>query len=56
VLIARLTATLFKELKEMRRHTESLAEREQPPSDDLKAIDASLTNLGFPKPNPMLAE
>jgi hypothetical protein len=56
VVIARLTGILYSELKEMRRHTESLAEREQPPSDDLKAIDASLTNLGFPKPNPMLAE
>ena len=56
VVIARLTSTLYKELKKIRAHTESLAEREQPPSDDLKAIDASLTNLGFPKPNPMLAE
>jgi hypothetical protein len=56
VLIARLTGTLHKELREIRRHTESVAEREQPQSDDLKAIDASLTNLGFPKPNPMLAE
>ena len=56
VLIASLTGGLYKELKEMRRRVESMAERESSPSDDAKAIDQSLTKLGFPKPNPMLAE
>ncbi|HYK63596.1 MAG TPA: hypothetical protein VEY94_01505 [Patescibacteria group bacterium] len=56
VLIAGLTGKLYKELKEMRRRVQALTERESPPSDDAKAMDASLANLGFPKPNPMLAE
>ena len=53
-VIASLTGNLYKELKEMRRRVEALAERES--SDDAKALDGSLTTLGFPKPNPMLAE
>jgi hypothetical protein len=56
VMIASMTGTLYKELKEMRRRVESIGEHEQTPSDDTRALDASLTNLGFPKPNPMLAE
>lgn len=56
VVIASLTGNLYKELKEMRRRAGSLAEREPAPSDDTRALDESLTNLGFPKPNPMLAE
>ena len=53
-VIASMSANLYKELKEMRRRVEALSDRA--PSDDAKALDGSLTNLGFPKPNPMLAE
>jgi hypothetical protein len=53
-VIVSLSGNLYKELKEIRRHAEALSERES--SDDTKAVDESLTNLGFPKPNPMLAE
>jgi hypothetical protein len=56
VVIARLTGTLYTGLKEVRRRVESLAEHGPSPSDDLHAIDQTLTGLGFPKPNPMLAE
>jgi hypothetical protein len=52
--IARLSANLYKELKEMRRRVEALSDRD--PSNDAKGLDESLTKLGFPKPNPMLAE
>jgi hypothetical protein len=55
-LIAGLTGSLYKELKEMRHRVQALSEHESSPSDDTKAMDTSLTNLGFPKPNPMLAE
>ena len=53
-VIAGLLGNLYKELKEMRRHVEALSDRE--PCIDTKTLDESLTNLGFPKPNPMLAE
>jgi hypothetical protein len=56
VIIARLVGNLYKELKEIRRHTGALAEHDPTLSADLQALDESLTNLGFPKPNPMLAE
>jgi hypothetical protein len=56
VVIAGLTGNLYKELKEMRHRVEALTEREPAPSDDTRALDKSLTSLGFPKPNPMLAE
>ncbi len=56
VVIARLSGNLYKELKEMRRRVDDLAEHAPTPSDDISILDESLTNLGFPKPNPMLAE
>ena len=56
VLIARLSGNLYKELKEMRRRVDDLAEHAPTPSDDISALDEALTKLGFPKPNPMLAE
>ena len=56
VVVARLSGGLYKELKEMRRRVEALAEHSQTPLEDVRALDESLTNLGFPKPNPMLAE
>ncbi|HKN12832.1 MAG TPA: hypothetical protein VJX68_06505 [Candidatus Binatus sp.] len=54
VLIARLSGNLYTELKEMRRRVDALAEHEPASSGDTRALDESLTNLGFPKPNPML--
>lgn len=54
-LIVRVSGGLFAELKEIRRRVEDLAER-GPAADDLRAIDDALNKLGFPKPNPMLAE
>ena len=56
VLIASLTGSLYQELKEMRRRVESMGEREPAASEDARALNESLTKLGFPKPNPMLAE
>ena len=56
VVITRLSGNLYKELKEMRRRVGDLAEHAPTPSDDISAIDEALTKLGFPKPNPMLAE
>jgi hypothetical protein len=56
VLIARLSGNLYKELKEMRRRVGDLDEHAPTTSNDISAIDEALTNLGFPKPNPMLAE
>jgi len=53
-VIVSLSGNLYKELKEIRRHAEALSERES--SNDTKALDESLTKLGFAKPNPMLAE
>lgn len=56
VVIARLSGNLYKELKEMRRHLDALAERETASSEDARTLDEALSKLGFPKPNPMLAE
>ncbi len=56
LVIARLSAALYSELKEMRRRLDALAEHEPTPSDEARALDQSLSRLGFPKPNPMLAE
>ncbi len=56
VVIVRLSGNLYTELKEMRRRVETIAEHESSMSNDAGALDESLTKLGFPKPNPMLAE
>jgi len=56
VVIANLTSTLYKELKEMRRRLGDIAEHGPTSSNDISALDEALTKLGFPKPNPMLAE
>jgi hypothetical protein len=56
ILIARLSGNLYKELKEMRRRVDDLAEHTPTPSEDISALDEALTKLGFLKPNPMLAE
>jgi hypothetical protein len=55
-VIARLSGNLYKELKEMRRRVDDLAEHAPTPSEDISALDEALTKLGFQKPNPMLAE
>jgi hypothetical protein len=54
-VIFRISGGLFTELKEIRRRVEDLSERGQS-AEDLRAIDDALNKLGFPKPNPMLAE
>ncbi len=56
VVIARLSGNLYKELKEMRRRLDDLAEHAPTASEDISALDEALTKLGFPKTNPMLAE
>jgi hypothetical protein len=56
VVIARLTGRLYAELREIRRRFEAIAERRELPEGDARAIDEALNELGFPKPNPMLAE
>ena len=56
VVIANLTSNLYKELKEMRRRLDDIAEHGPTPSNDISALDEALTKLGFRKPNPMLAE
>ncbi|HVN64133.1 MAG TPA: hypothetical protein VMT58_05815 [Candidatus Binataceae bacterium] len=47
---------LFAELKEMRRQLDELAEGAPEAADKLRAIDKNLSQLGFPKRNPMLAD
>ena len=54
-VLSRMTGELYRELKEVRRRIEALSERAQP-ADDLRALDEAVAKLGFPKPNPMLAE
>jgi hypothetical protein len=56
VVIARLSGGLYTELKEIRRRVDALAEHPATPAQDAHALDESLSRLGFPKPNPMLAE
>ena len=56
VVIARLSGGLYTELKEMRRRVDALAEHQPTPSNEARSLDESLSRLGFPKPNPMLAE
>jgi len=43
-------------LREIRSQVEKLAESAAGQSAELKTIDEKLTELGFPKPNPMFAE
>jgi hypothetical protein len=56
LVIARLSGGLYTELKEMRRRVDALAERQQALPEDVRTLDEALAKLGFPKPNPMLAE
>ena len=56
IVIARLTGRLYADLREIRRRFDALAERNELPEGDARAVDEALIELGFPKPNPMLAE
>jgi len=60
LVINSLSGNLYAELKKMRGRLNVMAEREatrEPTaSEDARALNESLTNLGFPEPNPMLAE
>jgi hypothetical protein len=56
IVIARLSGRLYAGLREIRARFDALAEREPAPSADARALDEALSKLGFPKPNPMLAE
>jgi hypothetical protein len=56
IVIARFSGRLYEELREIRRRFEAMRERIELPADDARVIDETLSNLGFPKPNPMLAE
>ncbi|HYA36514.1 MAG TPA: hypothetical protein VEF03_12890, partial [Candidatus Binataceae bacterium] len=53
-----LGGRLRRELHAMRQALERFSERRPAtePEADIVAIDSSLTALGFPKPNPMLAD
>jgi hypothetical protein len=55
--LAVMTRRIGGVLRAIRHHLENAAERAgAPPPEELKALDAALSELGFPKPNPMLAE
>lgn len=61
IVIVQMTAGEGAALREIRRSIENLAERAASAHDaargkDLDVIDAKLSELGYPKPNPMLAE
>lgn len=56
IVIARLSGVLYAELREIRMRFDALAERANLPPEDSRALDEALNKLGFPKPNPMLAE
>jgi hypothetical protein len=54
--LAWMTISVRAKLRAMRSRVGALSERTPQPSADLDAIDTALAELGFPKPNPMLAE
>jgi membrane protein required for beta-lactamase induction len=61
IVIVRMTAGEGAALREIRRSIENIAERAASSHDaatgkDLEVIDTKLAELGYPKPNPMLAE
>jgi membrane protein required for beta-lactamase induction len=55
-ILARMCGRTHDALRDIRARVESLTARAGVPNDDLRAIDERLAELGFPKPNPMLAE
>lgn len=56
ILLSRMCNRTYATLREIRHRVENLAERAGEPDADLRALDDLMTELGFPKPNPMLAE
>jgi hypothetical protein len=56
VAFFRISGQAGGDLREMRRNLTTLADRGGAAAPELKSIDERLTNLGFPPPNPMLAE
>ncbi|HEY6394051.1 MAG TPA: hypothetical protein VIX12_01465 [Candidatus Binataceae bacterium] len=55
-LVMRMSSGLQEQLRQVRKRVERIAERVPAAADDVSAMDASLSALGFPKPDPMLAE
>jgi hypothetical protein len=56
VAFFRMSGQAGENLREMRRNCTTLADRGAADAPELKSIDERLTQLGFPPPNPMLAE
>ncbi|MGO9454899.1 MAG: hypothetical protein ACLQDV_28200 [Candidatus Binataceae bacterium] len=56
ILSARMAGQVKTSLREIRSRVQRMAEGPAGQSEDLRVIDEKLTELGFPKPNPMLAE
>jgi hypothetical protein len=56
VVISRMASRVNAELREIRRRIQDLSERHPETAADIRPIDEALNQLGFPKPNPMLAE
>jgi hypothetical protein len=56
VAFFRMSGQAAEDLREMRRSFTTLADREPAVAPELKSIDDRLTHLGFPPPNPMLAD
>jgi hypothetical protein len=55
-VVARLCSGGQIALRDIRHHLDDLIDRAGEPNEDLRAIDERMTELGFAKRNPMLAE
>ena len=56
VVLTRMAGQVKTSLREIRNRVQKMAAGPAGQSEDLRMIDEKLTELGFPKPNPMLAE
>lgn len=56
IAIFRTSGAIAADLREIRRNFTKLDDRGAADAPELHAIDEGLAHLGFPKPNPMLAE
>ena len=56
VVFYRASGAASTHLRELRAQFNIVQDRDEPSGPELRKIDESLTVLGFPKPNPMLAE
>lgn len=56
IILSRMCGGAYTTLREIRHRIENLAERAGEPDADMRALDELMAELGFPKPNPMLAE